>query len=208
MYNDPLDENLDRLMTMQYTRVPVYDDSIDNIIGILNMKDFVIEARRNGFDNVDINKILRKPYFVLETKSVNDLFKELQGAHQHIAILIDEYGGFSGIVTIEDLIEEIMGDIEDEYDRDTEPKLRRLDVNNYIIDGNYALEDLSNKLDIDFGDTEFETLSGFVLDLLGEIPMDDSQHDVSYKNCIFNILGIKSNRATKIKLTLVTENKN
>ena len=193
---------------MQYTRVPVYDDSIDNIIGILNMKDFVIEARRNGFDNVDINKILRKPYFVLETKSVNDLFKELQGAHQHIAILIDEYGGFSGIVTIEDLIEEIMGDIEDEYDRDTEPKLRRLDVNNYIIDGNYALEDLSNKLDIDFGDTEFETLSGFVLDLLGEIPMDDSQHVVSYKNCIFNILGIKSNRATKIKLTLVTENKN
>lgn len=206
--NDSLDENLDRLMTMQYTRVPVYDDSIDNIIGILNMKDFVIEARRNGFDNVDINKILRKPYFVLETKSVNDLFKELQGAHQHIAILIDEYGGFSGIVTIEDLIEEIMGDIEDEYDRDTEPKLRRLDVNNYIIDGNYALEDLSNKLDIDFGDTEFETLSGFVLDLLGEIPMDDSQHVVSYKNCIFNILGIKSNRATKIKLTLVTENKN
>ena len=101
-----------------------------------------------------------------------------------------------------------MGDIEDEYDRDTEPKLRRLDVNNYIIDGNYALEDLSNKLDIDFGDTEFETLSGFVLDLLGEIPMDDSQHVVSYKNCIFNILGIKSNRATKIKLTLVTENKN
>ena len=135
-------------------------------------------------------------------------YKELQGAHQHIAILIDEYGGFSGIVTIEDLIEEIMGDIEDEYDRDTEPKLRRLDVNNYIIDGNYALEDLSNKLDIDFGDTEFETLSGFVLDLLGEIPMDDSQHVVSYKNCIFNILGIKSNRATKIKLTLVTENKN
>ena len=66
--NDPLDENLDRLMTMQYTRVPVYDDSIDNIIGILNMKDFVIEARRNGFDNVDINKILRKPYFVLEQK--------------------------------------------------------------------------------------------------------------------------------------------
>ena len=94
---------------------------------------------------------------------MNDLFKELQGAHQHIAILIDEYGGFSGIVTIEDLIEEIMGDIEDEYDRDTEPKLRRLDVNNYIIDGNYALEDLSNKLDIDFGDTEFETFKWFCL---------------------------------------------
>ena len=98
--NDPLSENIDQMMSMQYTRIPVYDDSIDNIIGILNMKDFAIEARQVGFDNVDIRKLLRKPYFVLETKNIDDLFKELQEDRQHIAILVDEYGGFSGIVMI------------------------------------------------------------------------------------------------------------
>ena len=201
--NDPLDKQLDKLMTMQYTRIPVYDDSIDNIIGILNMKDFAIEARKNGFENVDIKKILRKPYFVLETKNINELFKELQLAHQHIAILIDEYGGFSGIVTVEDLIEEIMGEIEDEYDHDDEPKLRRIDDNNYIVDGSYLLSDLKDKLDLDFGETEFETLSGFVLDLLGEIPNDDQEHLVSYGSYQFKIIGIKGNRANKIKITIL-----
>ena len=111
-------------------------DSIDNIIGILNMKDFAIEARKVGFDNVDIKKLLRKPYFVLETKNIDDLFRELQKEHQHIAILVDEYGGFSGIITVEDLIEVNMGDIEDEYDHDDEPKLQKIDNKNYIVDGN------------------------------------------------------------------------
>ena len=146
--NDALSDNIDQMMTMQYTRIPVYDDSIDNIIGILNMKDFAIEARKVGFDNVDIKKLLRKPYFVLETKNIDDLFRELQKEHQHIAILVDEYGGFSGIITVEDLIEEIMGDIEDEYDHDDEPKLKKIDNNNYIVDGNYLLDDLDDELDL------------------------------------------------------------
>ena len=124
--DDPQSEYLDELMEMRYSRIPVYRDSIDNIIGILNIKDFVVEARKNGFEHVDISRILRKPFFVLESKNIDDLFREMQSKHQHIAILIDEYGGFSGIVTMEDLVEEIMGDIEDEYDEDDEAQIEKM----------------------------------------------------------------------------------
>lgn len=203
--NDPLSENIDQMMTMQYTRIPVYDDSIDNIIGILNMKDFAIEARKVGFDHVDIRKILRKPYFVLETKNTDDLFNELQEEHQHIAILVDEYGGFSGIVTVEDLIEEIMGEIEDEYDKDDEPKLQKIDNYNYLIDGNYLIDDLDDELDLDLSHVNHDTVGGFVLHLLGEIPNDNQEHIVSYNNLTFKIINIKNNRVTKLKLTISKE---
>lgn len=203
--NDPLSENIDQMMTMQYTRIPVYDDSIDNIIGILNMKDFAIEARKVGFDHVDIRKILRKPYFVLETKNTDDLFNELQEEHQHIAILVDEYGGFSGIVTVEDLIEEIMGEIEDEYDKDDEPKLQKIDNYNYLIDGNYLIDDLDDELDLDLSNVNHDTVGGFVLHLLGEIPNDNQEHIVNYNNLIFKIINIKNNRVTKLKLTISKE---
>ena len=200
--NDALSDNIDQMMTMQYTRIPVYDDSIDNIIGILNMKDFAIEARKVGFDNVDIKKLLRKPYFVLETKNIDDLFRELQKEHQHIAILVDEYGGFSGIITVEDLIEEIMGDIEDEYDHDDEPKLKKIDNNNYIVDGNYLLDDLDDELDLKLSNNNHDTIGGFVLHLLGEIPEENQQRTVKYENLTFLIIGDKGNRVTKIKLTI------
>ena len=200
--NDALSDNIDQMMTMQYTRIPVYDDSIDNIIGILNMKDFAIEARKVGFDNVDIKKLLRKPYFVLETKNIDDLFRELQKEHQHIAILVDEYGGFSGIITVEDLIEEIMGDIEDEYDHDDEPKLKKIDNNNYIVDGNYLLDDLDDELDLNLSNNNHDTIGGFVLHLLGEIPEENQQRTVKYENLTFLIIGVKGNRVTKIKLTI------
>lgn len=204
--NDSLSENIDRMMTMQYTRIPVYDDSIDNIIGILNMKDFAIEARKVGFDNVDIKQILRKPYFVLETKNIDDLFKELQANHQHIAILVDEYGGFSGIVTVEDLIEEIMGDIEDEYDHDDEPKLNKIDQNNYIVDGNYLLDDLDDELNLKLSHTNHDTIGGFVLHLLGQIPDNNQQQEINYHNLMFSILDIKNNRVSKVKLTIKKPN--
>ena len=200
--NDALSDNIDQMMTMQYTRIPVYDDSIDNIIGILNMKDFAIEARKVGFDNVDIKKLLRKPYFVLETKNIDDLFRELQKEHQHIAILVDEYGGFSGIITVEDLIEEIMGDIEDEYDHDDEPKLQKIDNNNYIVDGNYLLDDLDDELDLKLSNNNHDTIGGFVLHLLGEIPEENQQRTVKNENLTFLNIDIKSNRVTKIKLTI------
>lgn len=201
---DDLSKNIDQMMTMQFTRIPVYARSIDNIIGILNMKDFVIEARKVGFDNVDIRSILRKPYFVLESKNTDDLLKELQEDHQHIAILVDEYGGFSGIVTIEDLIEEIVGKIEDEYDPDDEPKWHKIDDSNYLVDGNYIIDDLNDELNLNLNIDKInhDTVSGFVLELLGEIPDDNQERVVTIDNLTFKITGIKANRVTKIKLTI------
>ena len=139
----PLSEYLDELIEEKYSRVPVYEGDIDNIIGILYMKDFFLEARKHGFENVDIRSILHKPYFTPETKNIDELFKELQACKKHMAVLIDEYGGFSGIVSIEDLIEEVMGNIEDEYDENELP-IEKIDNNTFIIDGMLSLDDFND----------------------------------------------------------------
>lgn len=136
---EQLSSYLDELLEMRYSRIPVYEDDIDNVIGILYMKDFIIEAKNKGFDNVNIKDILKEPYFVHEGKNVQDLFKLLQASQRHIAIIIDEYGGFSGIITIEDLIEEIMGEINDEDDS-SEERIKKVGENTFLVDGLTTLE--------------------------------------------------------------------
>lgn len=204
--DDPIEDYLDELMEMQYTRVPVYRDSIDHIIGILNMKDFAVEAYHHGFQNVDVEKILRKPYFVLESKSIDDLFEEMQNTHQHIAILLDEYGGFSGIVTIEDLIEEIMGDIEDEYDEE-EPLIRKIDDHCYQIDGRMLIEDVNEELDLHLESENHETISGYLLDELGTIPENGEQPIITIDTLSFQIEELKDQRIEKVRLQIKEVNK-
>ena len=155
--NDSTDEYLDELMELRYSRIPVCEDDTDNIIGILHIKDYLIKARETGFDKVDIRSILRQPYFVPETKNIDALFFELQIEKQHIAILIDEYGGFSGIVTMEDIVEEIVGDIEDEYDEQGHV-INKVDDNNYYLDGNVYLSDLSEEININLESENSETI--------------------------------------------------
>lgn len=201
--DDSLKENIDELMKMHYTRIPVYQDSIDNIIGILNMKDFVVEAHKEGFDNVDIQKLLRKPYFVLESKNIDELFRELQKARQHIAILIDEYGGFSGIVTIEDLIEEIMGDIEDEYDEEDEPEIKKLKDGSFLIDGSMAIDDINEELSLELENDYHDTISGLLIDQLGQIPNDGEVCDIKIEHLLFKVLMIKDKRIQKVKLNIM-----
>ena len=124
--DDDIEENIDKLLNSNYSRIPVYDDDLDNIIGILHIKDYFMKARDDGYEGVDIRSILRKPYFVPESKNIDSLFRDLQRTRNNIAILIDEYGGFSGIVTMEDIIEEIVGEIEDEYDEE-ESEIEKVD---------------------------------------------------------------------------------
>ncbi|WP_454053133.1 hemolysin family protein [Clostridium sp. Marseille-Q7071] len=195
----PLSEILDELVEGRYSRIPVYEGQIDNIIGILYMKDFFIEARKYGFENVDIRSILQRPYFVPETKNIDELFKELQASRKHMAILIDEYGGFSGIVSIEDLIEEVMGNIEDEYDED-EPAIKKIDNNTFIIDGMLSLDDFSDYFHIDIESDNYDTVNGFIVDLLGRIPETTEEENIEYENLIFKLEQIKEKRIEKIKV--------
>lgn len=195
-------EYLDELLETKHSRIPVFEGDIDNIIGVLYIKDLILEARNKGFENVDIRSILRKSYLVPESKNIDTLFKEMQKSKKYIAILIDEYGGFSGIVTMEDLVEEVMGNIDDEYD-DNEPKLEKIDNHIYLVDGLYPVDELIDILNIDIVSKNHNTISGYLIDTLGEIP-DNSYLDKEIKinNTIFKIKSIKENRIDKIELIL------
>jgi len=199
--DDKTEDYIDELMEMRHSRIPVYETDSDNIIGTLNIKDFLIKAWKEGFSDIEIRSILRKPYFVPETKKINDLFFELQSAKQQFAILIDEYGGFSGIVTMEDIIEQIMGDIDDEYDEE-DPEIEKIGENTYMISGFMSLDDLNEELDINLESDNIETVGGFLIDMLGEIP-DESEEEarvIEFENLIFTIESVKERRVEKVKL--------
>lgn len=196
--NDPHEEYIDELMELKFSRIPVYEDDSDNIIGILNIKDYLIQARQLGFDNVDIRSILRTPYFVPETKNIDSLFFELQKTKQQIAILIDEYGGFCGIVTMEDIIEEVMGDIDDEYDEE-EQELTKLEDDLYMIEGSMYLDDINEELGTNLESEDSETIGGFIIDMFGEIPdEDDLGKELTWDNLVFTIKSVKDRRIEKV----------
>ncbi len=200
---EPTENYIDKLLDTKYSRIPVYEDDIDNVIGILYFKDFMKEAIKVGYNNVDIRTILTKPYLVPDSKNIYELFKELQVSKNHIAVLIDEYGGFSGIVTMEDLVEEVMGDIEDEYDIYV-PKIKKLDNSTYLLDGLLTIDELNDELDLDISSENYDTISGFLIDTMGAIPSDDEDRTIEIDNLVFKILSVKQKRIDKIKLYIGT----
>ncbi|SHE42345.1 hemolysin family protein [Clostridium fallax] len=197
----PIREISSKLLYENFSRVPVYEKEIDNIIGILYMKDFFYEANRSGIDNIDLKKILRKPYFVPQSKAIDELFFELKDSKNHMAVLIDEYGGFSGIVTIEDLIEEVMGDIFDEYD-EAQCDIKKIDEKTYVVDGLLSINELNERLNVNIETDCFETIGGFVVSLIGNIPKKDESKKIKYEDIIFEVEEISSKRIEKIKLCL------
>lgn len=204
--NEPFDIFLDEMLNLKYSRIPVYEDEVDNIIGVLYLKDYLLESYKKGFENVDIRSILRPGYFVPERKNVNDLFTELQTNNRHMALLIDEYGGFSGIVTMEDLIEEIVGDIDDEYDHD-EPEIQQITDNIWIAKGTISIKELNFRLStkLDEETEDYDTLGGLLIFLLGHIPEDGEQMSLNFENIIFDILEIKDKRIQEVKITVLDE---
>ncbi|MBU3180987.1 hemolysin family protein [Clostridium psychrophilum] len=199
--NEPVSEYLNQLLEEKYSRVPVYDDDVDNVIGVLYMKDFIIEAQKNGFENINIKNILHSPYFVYESKNIDQLFKDLQKSKNHMAILVDEYGGFSGIVTIEDLVEEVMGNIEDEFD-DEEPDIKKVDNNTYIVSGLLSLDELNDNLDLNLFSENYNTIGGFLISLMGCIPKKNENKTIEYGDVIFKIEEVKQRRIERIKICI------
>lgn len=198
----PVEELIDQVLEEQYSRIPVYENDIDNVIGVLYMKDLFVHLRNK--DSMDIRAMLRPAYFVPETKNIDSLFKELQVTNNHMAILIDEYGGFSGIATIEDLIEEVMGNIFDEYD-ESDDGIKKIDSNTYIVDGLTSIDDINELLDLELPSDDFDTIGGFVITLLGSIPKEDEDTVVEYENITFKIEKLTEKRIEKLKICVNME---
>lgn len=201
MINIKLPLSIEELLEENYSRIPVYEGDMDNIIGILYLKDFLHEAYQVGFENVGIKKLLHRPYFVPECKNIDQLFKELQKSKNHLAVLIDEYGGFSGIVTIEDLIEEVMGDINDEYD-DDDPVIRKIDNDTYIVNGLISIKELNDKLHLNLDEEteDYDTLGGFLINQIDYIPSETEECMVEYENLVFKIECVKDKRIEMVKI--------
>ncbi len=193
------DEVIDVVNTEKYSRIPVYEDSVDNIVGVLHSRDLILYLTENR-DRSDFNlrNIIRKPYLVPASKRTDVLFRELQKNKTHMAVIIDEYGGTAGIVTIEDLLEEIVGNIFDEYDED-EQEVDKLDDNTYMISGSTELEIVEEKLGIEMPEGEYETLSGFLMSQLGRIPGKEDRPEVEFNGFVFKVEEVDENRIVSVK---------
>lgn len=198
-------ELLDLFHHELYTRLPVYADTQDNIIGVVNMKDLlVIDTNKKDFD---IHKIMREPFFVYENRKVSDLLKEMRLKTQNFAIVLDEYGTTSGIVTMEDILEEIVGDIRDEYDKDEEELIKKISDNEYIIEGSVKIDDINEKLGTEINkQDDFDSIGGMVLSKLDHIP--EENEEVDYDDYHLKVLKMDNNRIELVNLKLPNKESN
>ena len=192
---------MEKIVKNGYSRNPVYHESVDNIVGVLYAKDLLAHFDKTNFK---WQNLLRKPFFVPENKKLDDLLSEFQEKKNHLAIVVDEYGGTSGIVTLEDVIEEIVGDINDEFD-DEDLSYSKLDANNYVFEGKTTIKDFCRVLDIDdeaiFEEEkgESETLAGFILEISGKFPKKDDK--ISFDKFSFTVEALDKKRIKQIKVT-------
>ncbi|NDL66972.1 hemolysin family protein [Anaerotalea alkaliphila] len=198
---EPLQVQVQPLLELKHSRVPVYRKDVDNILGVLYIKDFLLEAYRTGFDGVDVEKIMRPAFFVPEKKNIHLLFTELQAARQHMAVLIDEYGGFSGIVTMEDILEEIVGDIDDAYDHE-EPDILDQGGGRYLARGSVSIKELNARLGCGLveGSGDYDTLGGFLIHRLGRIPRPGEKALVFHGDITFQVDKMVGKRVHRVEI--------
>ncbi len=189
------DELLGKIAESEHSRFPVYSESIDNVVGVLYVKDLIkVFAKK---DELSLEKIIRKAFFVPESKRIDSLLREFKRRHVHIAIAIDEYGGMSGIVCMEDIIEEIVGDIQDEFDNENEDIIS-VGENAWLCDARVNLDDLNEEIESEFPNEEFDTLGGFVFDLFGKIPVKFEKE--TWNNYDFIIQDVEGHKVNQIKV--------
>ena len=191
-----IDDIIKELDDYKYSRIPVYEETIDNIKGILFIKDLL--KYLHGKKAIKIKNIMREAYFVSENKPINELFKNLQKNKMQMAIVVDEYGGTAGIVTMEDLLEEIVGNIFDEYD-EIENDYTKIDDNTFLINGSVSINDLKKILKIDLPEGDYETLSGYLINLLGRLPKDNETPIIETKQVNYKIEKSEDKRIVLVK---------
>ncbi|MDT0112284.1 hemolysin family protein [Listeria booriae] len=195
---------VDKLLEKNFSRIPVYLDDMDSVYGILHMKDFFAAARKYGFDNIDVKLLVKEAFFVPETIFVDDLLKEMQKSHNQMAILMDEYGGVAGLVTVEDLLEEIVGEIDDEYDAITD-EVKILDARTFIVEGGMAIDDFNERFHVTLPDKGIDTIAGFVLTQIKTIPEEDDEVILEYEQFTFIVTEMKDSRIIAMRVEINEE---
>ncbi|EMS72395.1 hemolysin family protein [Ruminiclostridium cellobioparum] len=194
-----LREVIDFINNEKYSRIPVYEDNIDNIVGVMHSKYAFKFVTNDDMSNFSLKELIRQPYFVPESKRTDELFKELQQNKTHMAIIIDEYGGTAGIVTLEDLIEEIVGNIFDEDD-DEEKELEKIDDNTFIIKGSISLDEAQEILGATLPVDDYETLSGFIIGQIGRIPEKGDEPTIEFNEFVFKVEEVEEKKVSKVKV--------
>lgn len=184
-----------------YSRIPVYDDDPDNIIGIVYVKDLLQYAKSGIPEQKTIREVMREAYFVPESKKCGELFTEMIEKRVQIAIVVDEYGGTAGLITMEDLIESIVGNIQDEYD-DEDEEVAKLNDNTFTVDGTMDLDEVCELINAQLPEGEYDTLAGFLIAQLGYLPQDGNMDVVEYKNIKFTVLSVEERRIAKVKIEI------
>ena len=194
--NSNIEDILKELGEYKYSRIPVYEEEIDDIKGILFIKDLIKYV--NSKKSIKIKNIMRESYFVSENKPINELFKDLQKNKKQMAIVIDEYGGTAGVVTMEDLLEEIVGNIFDEYD-EIEKEYEKIDDNTFLLSGSISINELKKILRIDIPEGDYDTLSGYLLEKLGRVPEDNEKPTIETKQVVYKIEEYEEKRILWVK---------
>ena len=194
------DELMEVVREEKYTRIPVYKESADTIVGILNIKDLLFRAQDNPFR---IAELMRKPLFTYEQKKTSELMVEMRKNYTNLAIVLDEYGVTAGMVTMEDILEEIVGEIRDEYDRDEEKSIRRIAPNTYLIEGNVKIDDVNEVLQLHLASEDYESIGGYVLEQLEHFPKEGEC--VTKGGISFTVTRMEQTRIAEVKLSLAPE---
>ncbi|EAG7322445.1 HlyC/CorC family transporter [Listeria monocytogenes] len=193
------EELCDALLSENFSRVPVFTGDQDSVLGILHMKDFFAEARKSGFENIDVKALLKDAYFAQETMFIDDLLKNMQRTRNQMAILMDEYGGVAGIVTVEDLLEEIVGEIDDENDVFSD-EVKKIDETTFIVEGRMPLDDFNEMFHVELPSRGVDTVAGFVLTLTGTIPEEDDKVVVEYGTLRFTVEEMNDARLVSVRV--------
>ncbi|MBR1815869.1 MAG: HlyC/CorC family transporter [Lachnospiraceae bacterium] len=201
--NSSYDELIKLFMSESYSRIPIYEESKDNIIGILYLKDLFYYSQVNDTEYFDLRSILRKPVYVYEHQKTSQLFADLKTSAVTMAIVIDEYAVASGIITMEDLIEEIVGEIRDEYDEDEKNLIKEISENEYDIDASIKLTDLNDAIGTSLTSDNYDSLGGFVIEIMDKLPQKDDEAD--YENIHFKVINVIKNRIDRILVTIISD---